>query len=46
MQMLFSVSNLLNFIILRDSFWMYFYWINMPNMTQKKTFLIVVFNVD
>ena len=46
MQMLFSVSILLNFIILRDSFWMNFYWINMPNMTQKKTFLIVVFNVD
>ena len=24
------------FIILCDSFWMYFYWINMPNMTPSK----------
>ena len=27
------------FIILPNSFWMYFYWINMPNMRPKKTCL-------
>ena len=29
-----------------NSFWMYFYRINMPNMTLKKTFLIVFVVVD
>ena len=30
------------FIVLCDSFWMYFFWINMPNMTPKKTLLIFI----
>ena len=29
-------------MFLRNSLWMYFYWINMPTTTPKKTFLIVI----
>ena len=32
-------------IILRNSFWISFYKINMPNMTPKKTLLTVIFDV-
>ena len=44
----FSVIKIINklFIFLRNSFWMYFYWINMPNLTPKETFLMVIFDVD
>ena len=34
------------FIGLSNSFWMSFYWINMPDMKPKKTLLIVTFDVD
>ena len=27
-------------------FWIYFCWINMSNMTPKKTFLIAIFDID
>ena len=33
-------------IFLRNSFWMYFYWINMLYMTTKKALLIVIFDAD
>ena len=34
------------FVVLCNSFWVYFYGINMPNMTPKKTLLIIIFDVD
>ena len=34
------------FIILWNYFWMYFWRIKMPNMTPKKTLLIVIFDID
>ena len=34
------------FIFLFNSFWMYFYWVNMSYVTPKKTFLTVVFNFN
>ena len=40
----FSVIQIINklFIFLGNSFWIYFYWINMPSMTPNKTFLIII----
>ena len=34
------------FILWRNSFWIYFYKINMSDMTPEKTLLIVIFGVD
>ena len=34
------------FVILCNSLWMYFYRIDLPNMTPKETFLIIIFDVD
>ena len=43
--LVFFVIKIINktFISLRNSFYMYFYWINMPSMTPKKIFLIIIF---
>ena len=33
-------------IFVHSPFWIYFCWINMSNMTPKKTFLIAIFDID
>ena len=44
----FWISNMPNkfFINFSNFFWMYFYRINMPNMTPQETLLIFIFDVD